>query len=146
MSNNSKPHQLLLIARAGLLVPPTPFVTNDPAAVRAFDAEHDGLIYKSISGIRSVVHRFGPAQMGRLDLLRHGPAQFQAFIPGNNVRVHTVGDQLFATRVRTEAVDYRYARRDGLSVEMEPADLPPAVATACLRVARDLGSCMLAST
>ncbi len=138
MSNNSKPHQLLLIARAGLIVPPT-LVTNDPAAVRAFDAEHDGLIYKSISGIRSVVRRFGQAQMERLDLLRHGPAQFQAFVPGNNVRVHTVGDQLFATRVRTEAVDYRYARRDGLLLEMEPTDLPPSVAAACQRVARDLG-------
>ena len=58
--------------------------------------------------------------MARLSLLRHGPAQFQSFIPGENVRVHTIGDQLFATRVRSEAVDYRYASREGRNVEMEP--------------------------
>ncbi len=138
MSNNSKPHQLQLIGSAGLLVPPT-MVTNDPDAVRAFRDEHGALIYKSISGIRSVVRRLEEAQMARLDLLRHGPAQFQAFVPGCNVRVHTVGEQLFATRILTEAVDYRYARRDGLEVQMEPAELPPAVATACLRIAADLG-------
>jgi len=50
--------------------------------------------------------------LARLHLLRHSPAQFQAFIPGDNVRVHTVGDQLFATRIHSEAVDYRYAGQD----------------------------------
>jgi len=70
--------------------------------------------------------------------LRHGPAQFHAFIPGENVRVHTVGDQLFATRVHSHAVDYRYAHRDGFDVEMEPTVLPPAIAQACLRIAREL--------
>lgn len=137
MSNNSKPHQLSLIGRAGLRVPPT-LVTNDPAAVREFQADHGDLIYKSISGVRSVVRRLDDAQMERLDLLRHGPAQFQAFVPGSNVRVHTVGEQLFATRIMTEAVDYRYARRDGHALTMEVAELPPAVAAACLRIAADL--------
>jgi glutathione synthase/RimK-type ligase-like ATP-grasp enzyme len=73
-----------------------------------------------------------------LPLLRHGPAQFQAFIPGTNVRVHTVGDELFATRVHSEVVDYRYAGREGGEVVMEPMTLPPAVAEACRQVARRL--------
>lgn len=137
MSNNSKPYQALLLTRAGFLVPPT-LVTSDPEAVRAFHAEQGEVIYKSASGIRSIVRRLGPTQFARLHLLRNGPAQFQAFIPGHNVRVHTVGDTLFATRVKSEAVDYRYARHDGLSVEMEPVELPPAVARACLRIAREL--------
>ena len=76
--------------------------------------------------------------MARLPLLRHGPAQFQSFIPGENVRVHTVGDQLFATRVHSEAVDYRYASREGRNVEMEPTIVPPAIAEACLRLAHQL--------
>ncbi len=137
MSNNSKPYQALLLVRAGFQVPPT-LVTSDPDAVRAFHAEHGEVIYKSASGVRSIVRRLGPEQLARLHLLRNGPAQFQAFIPGDNVRVHTVGDELFATRVKSDAVDYRYARRDGLSVEMEPAELPRAVARACLRIAREL--------
>lgn len=137
MSNNSKPYQVLLLVRAGFQVPPT-LVTSDPESVRAFHEEHGEVIYKSASGVRSIVRRLGPEQLARLHLLRNGPAQFQAFIPGHNVRVHTVGDELFATRVKSEAVDYRYARRDGLAVEMEPAELPRAVAGACLRIAREL--------
>lgn len=137
MSNNSKPYQSLLLRRSGLKVPAT-LVTSDPDAVRAFQAEHGDLIYKSASGIRSIVRRLGPDQLARLAFLRHGPAQFQAFVPGRNVRVHTVGDAVFATLIETEAVDYRYARRDGLDVAMRPTHLPPAVKDACLRASRDL--------
>ena len=137
MSNNSKPYQALLLRRAGLKVPAT-LVTSDPAAARAFQAEHGEVIYKSASGIRSIVRRLGPDQLARLAFLRDGPAQFQAFVPGRNVRVHTVGDAVFATLIETEAVDYRYAHLDGLDVAMTPVTLPAAVEAACLRAARDL--------
>jgi hypothetical protein len=137
MSNNSKPYQALLIRRAGLKVPTT-LVTSDPAAACAFQAEHGDVIYKSASGIRSIVRRVGETQQARLAFLRDGPAQFQAFVPGRNVRVHTVGNAVFATRIETEAVDYRYAHLDGLDVVMTAVTLPAAVKAACLRVARDL--------
>ena len=139
MSNNSKPYQALLVRQAGLLSPAT-VITNDPDEARAFIDELDGkVIYKSLSGIRSIVRQMQPETMDRLPFLRHGPAQFQAFIDGTNVRVHTVGDSVFATRVFTDAVDYRYARREGGTVEMEPAILPDEVSAACLRMARALG-------
>jgi glutathione synthase/RimK-type ligase-like ATP-grasp enzyme len=137
MSNNSKPYQALLIRRAGLCVPPT-LVTNDAATARSFYAAHGEVIYKSVSGVRSIVRRLGPDSFARLELLRDGPAQFQAYVPGDNVRVHTVGDRVFAVRVRSDAVDYRYAHRDGFTVEMEPAKLPRAIEQACLAIARDL--------
>jgi glutathione synthase/RimK-type ligase-like ATP-grasp enzyme len=137
MSNNSKPYQSLLLRRSGLEVPAT-LVSSDPEAVRAFQAEYRDVIYKSASGIRSIVRRLGPDQLARLAFLRDGPAQFQAFVPGRNVRVHTVGDAVFATLIETEAVDYRYARHDGVDVAMTPMTLPAAVADACLRAARDL--------
>jgi glutathione synthase/RimK-type ligase-like ATP-grasp enzyme len=138
LSNNSKAYQALLVRQCGLLTPPT-LVTNDPAAAHRFyeDCHHE-VIYKSLSGIRSIVRRLKPEQLVRLSLLRHGPAQLQSFIPGENVRVHTVGHQLFATRVHSEAVDYRYASREGRNVEMEPTVLPPAIAESCLRLARQL--------
>jgi glutathione synthase/RimK-type ligase-like ATP-grasp enzyme len=138
MSNNSKPLQGLLVCECGLKTPPT-LVTDDPYAARDFYEEFDGeVIYKSLSGIRSIVRRLGPDQLARLPLLRHGPAQLQAYIPGQNVRVHTVGEQVFATRVLSEAVDYRYAGRDRLSVQMTPASLPSDVTQSCLRLAREL--------
>ena len=74
MSNNSKPYQALLLQRAGLRVPPT-LVTNDPEAARAFYAAHGGMIYKSASGVRSIVRRLEPDGLARLELLRDGPAQ-----------------------------------------------------------------------
>lgn len=138
MSNNSKAYQALLVRQCGLLTPPT-LVTNDPVAAHRFYEDCQGeVIYKSLSGIRSIVRRLEPEQLVRLSLLRHGPAQFQSFIPGENVRVHTVGDQLFATRVYSEGVDYRYVRGEGGSVEMEPTILPPAVAESCVRLAHQL--------
>jgi len=138
MSNHSKAYQALLVRRSGLLTPPT-LVTSDPEAVRRFYEECRGeVIYKSLSGVRSIVRRMGAEQFARLPSLRHGPALFQAFVPGENVRVHTVGDQVFATRVYAEAVDYRYATREGRTVEMEPTVLPQDVAAACLRLAHQL--------
>src|SRR5206468_11534301 len=64
-----------------------------------------------------------------------GPAQFQAFVPGRNVRVHTVGERVFATRIESEAVDYRYAHLDGLTARLEPVALPPPLKAACLGLA-----------
>ena len=137
MSNNSKPYQALLLRRAGFKVPST-LITSDPAAAREFQAEVGDVIYKSASGVRSIVRRVGETQQARFEFLRDGPAQFQAFVEGRNVRVHTVGDAVFATRIETEAVDYRYAHLDGLDVAMTAVTLPEAVSAACVRVAHDL--------
>ena len=141
LSNNSKPYQALMISRTGFRVPTT-LVTSDPGAVRAFLAEHGDVIFKSASGVRSIVRRVGAGEIARLDLLRDGPAQFQAFVPGRNVRVHTVGEQIFATAIESDAVDYRYAHLDGKTTRLEPVDLPPAVGEACLRLARTFDSAL----
>jgi hypothetical protein len=134
MSNHSTPYQALAIRRSGLRTPRT-LITGDPAAAHAFYDECGGeVIFKSLSGARSVVRRMEPRDLERLPHLRHGPAQFQAYVPGDNIRVHAVGDTLFATRVRTAAVDYRYAGQQGASVDMEPATLPPAIAAACREI------------
>lgn len=135
-ANHSKPYQALHIRRCGLRTPLT-LITSDPEAACQFYEQCGGqVIYKSISGVRSIVRRMNAEQLRRLPFLVDGPAQFQAFIPGHNVRVHTVGDRWYAIRIRSEAVDYRYAQQERFSVEMEPTTLPVEVAAACLRVAR----------
>lgn len=139
LSNHSKPYQALAIRASGLQTPRT-LVTSDPAAARIFYEECGGdVIFKSIGGTRSVVRRMEPRDLDRLPYLRHGPAQFQAYVPGDNIRVHTVGEALFATRVRSGAVDYRYARHQGAEVEMEPTILPPTVASACRQLGLGAG-------
>lgn len=139
MSNNSKPYQALLIRQFGLQIPPT-LVTNDPAeAQRFYDEYHGDVIYKSTSGTRSIVRRLEPAQRSRFSLLRNGPAQFQLLIRGDDVRVHTIADRVFAVKIQSEAVDYRYASLEGGRVEMKPVVLPPEVETSCLQLAQHLG-------
>jgi glutathione synthase/RimK-type ligase-like ATP-grasp enzyme len=138
VSNNSKAYQALLVRECGLLTPPT-LITNDPEAVgRFYEHFQRQVVYKSLSGVRSIVRRLRPEHLERLHLLRHAPAQFQAFIPGDNVRVHTVGDRVFPSRVASEAVDYRYGGREGHDVAIEPTTVPAAVGEACLRLARRL--------
>jgi glutathione synthase/RimK-type ligase-like ATP-grasp enzyme len=137
-SNASKPLQLQLIGAAGLVVPET-LVTSDPEEVRAFRREHGRVIFKSTSGIRSIVRELDDLSATRLALLTALPVQFQALVPGVDVRVHVVGTEVFAAEIRTNAVDYRYAIRDGAAVSFAPALLPDIVAQRCVHVATALG-------
>lgn len=137
-SNGSKPYQAQLIARHGFLVPDT-IVTNDPERVREFQARHRRLIYKSASGMRSIVRVLTAADLDRLDRIRWCPTQFQAHIAGQDVRVHVVDRDTFATAIISDATDYRYASRDGGTTELRAMEFDDAVATRCVALARDLG-------
>jgi predicted ATP-grasp superfamily ATP-dependent carboligase len=137
-SNSSKPYQAQIIRRYGLEVPET-LVTSDPDAVLAFQRQHGRVIFKSISGVRSIVHTLDDKDHERLNLIRWCPTQFQEFIEGEDVRVHLVGSRVFATRIRSNAVDYRYAKQQvGEPAELEAFELPAAVAERCVALARGL--------
>lgn len=136
-SNVSKPFQAQLIQRCGFAVPPT-LVTNDAEAVRRFVGEHGRVIYKSISSVRSIVRELAPGRAGGLSRLRNLPTQFQARVAGTDVRVHVVGAEVFATSVRSDAVDYRYASRDGMEIELEASELPSEIRARCLALSREL--------
>jgi len=137
LSNASKPYQALFIRRHGFAIPETLLTTN-PDAARRFAARHQRVIYKSISSVRSVVQELTPQRLADVDLIRHLPTQFQALIPGPNIRVHVIGDRCLATELRSDAVDYRYASRAGATVSARPVTLPEAIARRCLALAMDL--------
>jgi len=138
-SNFSKPFQAQLIRRFGFEVPET-LITNDPELVRAFRARHQKIIYKSISGVRSIVQTFNDEDMARLDNIRWCPTQFQAFVEGTNVRVHTVGQKVFATAISTNATDYRYAQRQiGDHAELREVELSDELAEMCVKLSEGLG-------
>ena len=138
-SNNSKPYQAQLIRAQGFEVPET-LITNDPELVREFRARHGRIIYKSISGVRSIVQAFQDGDLERLNLIRWCPVQFQAFVEGTDVRVHVVGDQVFPTQVASTATDYRYARDQvGAAAELTATQLPAEVEAGCVRLAQALG-------
>ncbi|MCU1427289.1 MAG: RimK domain protein ATP-grasp [Actinomycetia bacterium] len=135
--NNSKPYQLALIAQCGLAVPDT-LVTTDPAAAAEFWARHGDVVYKSVSGVRSIVSRLGDTHRSRLDDVAHCPTQFQQYIAGTDVRVHVVGDDVFATEVASDADDYRYPDRAGSTTALASTSLPDDVARLCVAMASSM--------
>jgi hypothetical protein len=137
-SNASKPYQAQLIQEHGFKVPQT-VITNDPELVRAFYQEHGRVIYKSISGVRSIVQTLQQRDLERVDRVRWCPIQLQAYVEGLDVRVHVVSSEVFATAVRSTATDYRYATRDpGGTAELEAIDLPDDLAERCITLAKVL--------
>jgi glutathione synthase/RimK-type ligase-like ATP-grasp enzyme len=137
-SNSSKPYQARLIAAHGFAVPET-LITTDPEAAREFWLRHETVIYKSISGVRSVVARLTSEHLRRLELLCWCPTQFQEYVPGADFRVHVVGDEVFACEIASGADDYRYAGRSGATVTLRDCTLDAEVAERCLSLVHGLG-------
>ncbi len=137
-SNSSKPYQSRLIAPY-FEVPPT-IITNDPQDVRAFVREHGRVVYKSCSGVRSIVEEVDEDALARLAAIRWCPTQFQARVDGTNIRVHVVGDRTIATVASSAATDYRYAAQQvGSAADLDPFVLPAEVAQRCAALSRALG-------
>jgi glutathione synthase/RimK-type ligase-like ATP-grasp enzyme len=130
-SNGSKPFQMMRLAAAGFAVPEW-LATNDPGRASAFLRDcPDGAVVKSCSGLRSHVRRAGDDLIANL---RQGtaPVLLQRYVGGGEVRIHTVGEKAFATRIRCGALDYRF---DGEEVAFEAAEAPAALAERCRRFA-----------
>jgi glutathione synthase/RimK-type ligase-like ATP-grasp enzyme len=138
-SNMSKPYQAQAVLRHGFATPDT-LISDDPDEVIEFARHHDAVIYKSTSGIRSVVSRFDPdADRAKLGRLRWCPVQFQELLRGPDVRVHVVGEEVFAAIVHSDAVDYRYARQQvGTDARLSAHRLADDVAQRCVSLAREL--------
>ena len=97
-ANGSKPLQIQLIGEAGFLVPET-LVTSDETEAREFWRRHGRVVYKSASGVRSIVQELDERAAARLGRLEALPVQFQEFVPGIDVRVHVVGTRTFAADI-----------------------------------------------
>jgi glutathione synthase/RimK-type ligase-like ATP-grasp enzyme len=137
-SNNSKPYQAALIRAQGFAVPET-LITTDADAARRFWDEHRAVIYKSTSGVRSVVSRLTSVHLDRLEDVRWCPTQLQVWIAGRDFRAHVVGGEVFAVEVISSADDYRYAGRQGGSATLRACTLPCDVEDRCRRTAAALG-------
>ena len=134
-SNMSKTFQAQFITQVGFRRPIT-LVTNDQQEVQHFVTEHEHVVYKSLSSVRSIVQTLDNVKMKDLNNVRYLPTQFQTYVPGTNIRVHVVGDALFATEIKSQAVDYRYASREDLEVDMVSTTLPPHIEARCFDLSR----------
>jgi hypothetical protein len=136
-SNNSKPYQSRLIESQGLRTPET-LVTTDPEEALCFWERHGTVIYKSLSGVRSIVSRLTPGHRERITEVANCPTQFQQYISGVDVRVHVIGRQVFACEITSDADDYRYAGRCGADVEIHACELDGHIREQCLALSHRL--------
>jgi len=136
-SNASKPYQAQRILACGFDVPET-LITNDPDEARTFLARHGRVIYKSASGVRSVVRELAEVDLERLDDIRWCPVQFQEYVAGRDVRAHVVAGEVFATEVASDGIDYRYAPGEGGTTTLSETVLTDQVNDACRVLAESL--------
>jgi glutathione synthase/RimK-type ligase-like ATP-grasp enzyme len=136
-SNSSKPYQSLRISAHGFKTPET-LVTTSPEAARDFWKMHEKVIYKSVSGIRSIVSRLSNDHLGRFQDIANCPTQFQQYISGVDHRVHVIGSEVVASKVVSDADDYRYASREGRKIKIEATQVPDEIEQRCRNLASDL--------
>ncbi|HET7833370.1 MAG TPA: ATP-grasp domain-containing protein [Gallionella sp.] len=132
-TNNSKPFQLSLIKQAGFKIPET-LITNDAEQAREFLDRHHDVVFKSISGQRSIVEQVAATHREFLEDVKWCSTLFQKVVPGNNYRVHVLKDEIFAVRIESDKLDYRYG-----NTTMVAEQLPSDIAERCRKLAADLG-------
>jgi glutathione synthase/RimK-type ligase-like ATP-grasp enzyme len=132
-SNASKPYQLELIRRQGFHVPQT-LLTTDPERALAFQQKHRRIIFKSISGWRSIVRQLRDEDIGSLDDVDCCPTQFQEYIEGTDYRLQVLGGDVFGYKICSSGDDYRYSG----DVVMEEVRLDEDVEGICKRLCEAL--------
>jgi glutathione synthase/RimK-type ligase-like ATP-grasp enzyme len=133
-SNASKPLQMMELRQAGFVVPAW-VATNRLDVVETFARGcANGVIYKAASGLRSRVRRLDDDLVQRLSA-GTSASVVQAFIPGRDVRVHTVADRAFATEMVSDAVDYRFES----STQYRATSIDPRIARLCCATGRAAG-------
>jgi len=131
-SNLSKPWQLEQI-KQWFDVPRT-LVTTDPDEAHAFATSFPAVIVKSVSGVRSIVRQLTDERLSALDAVANCPTLLQQCIVGTDVRVHVIGDFVYATEVTSEETDYRY---DPTSRHRH-VDLPDDIVRRCVELSEHL--------
>ncbi len=134
--HQEKPRQLAVVAKLGVLIPPT-YVGNDPVAVREFCQQYSQVIFKPVTG-GDFAHLITAEHLsdGHLDRsLRQSPVTLQRFIKGTNIRSYVVGDEVFSAEIQSEHTDFR---TDG-GIKLEVVELPEQIKQQALAIKAALG-------
>lgn len=138
-SNNSKPYQTQIASQYGFLIPET-LITNIPSVVETFWEMYPEIIYKSLSGMRSIVKKMDKTDWEKIHKIKNCPVQFQRRIEGYDVRVHVIGELSVVTRISTSSTDYRYVdAANGEFTLLEPYSLQPEIIDKCIALSKVLG-------
>jgi glutathione synthase/RimK-type ligase-like ATP-grasp enzyme len=138
-SNQSKPFQAWQLGHLDLSVPCTLVTDSLSEAKRFYERWNRQVIYKSAGGGFIGTRRLTEETLSGLFSKPGAPVQLQELVSGTDIRVHVVGDQLFATRILSDAIDYRFPRPGCAPLRMESAALPRTVSSTCIRVSKLFG-------
>jgi len=136
-----KPFQLHALRSLGAQVPRT-LVSNDPEQVRAFHAELQDVIYKPVMG-GALTRPLDEEALARLDGVRQSPVIFQERVPGEDVRVVLVGEDVVSCAAIVTPEQHLDFRADPVYSSGQAAyrevRLPAQVEELCRRAARLCG-------
>jgi hypothetical protein len=135
-SNSSKPYQLSLIQH--FFAVPETLLTNEISAVQQFKNTNTDIIYKSASSVRSIVRSINNEEQISWQKIKYCPTLFQKKLNGHNYRVHVVGTEVFAIKVESPTVDYRYSSKEGEETKLIPVELEKGIAKKCIALAKAL--------
>lgn len=127
-------HTTLFGSLTGWQIPRSCLTNNAERAMKFITSCPAGVIFKGTSGVKTWATLYDAARhRERLPLLPQCPVLFQEYIQGPDVRIHIVGEQLFAELIESPQPDYRISRSNTFS----PLQIPDEIAKGCLAIARD---------
>lgn len=134
--------QLRAAARAGLRIPAT-LISQEPARIRSFCAQHPGAIIKPVATPRGVELAMTAVVSQELldsdEVLALTPAIYQECIPGErHLRISVVGDRCDAALIEARDLDWRY----DLNVPVRPSPLDRNLEERLRATLRELGLVM----
>lgn len=121
-------HAVSLATLAGWQIPRS-CLTNNPTQARNFiNACSEDVIFKGASSKKTWATLYKKEiHDHQLSALQTAPVLFQERINGPDVRVHVVGDQLFAEAIESDDLDYRISKEN----RYNELSLPDAIAKGC---------------
>lgn len=110
-----KPYQWTIAHRVGLHLPRT-LVTTDPDAARTFiESSHPSkVVFKAfLAAINEwrETRLIQAEDLERLDLVRYAPVIFQEYVPGVDLRITMIGNEIFAAEIDARNTSYEVDMR-----------------------------------
>jgi len=139
-SNFSKFYHAVALARPRGWQIPRSCLTNQADVAKTFiESCGENVIFKGASGMKTWATPYDPRKHNdRLSLLSTSPVLFQERIEGPDVRVHVVGDRVFAEMIESEEMDYRTTRNNRYHAIVAPEP----IGSGCVDLAHEM-SCPL---
>lgn len=136
-----KPFQLHALRRAGARVPKT-LISNDPEAIRAFHAQVKDVIFKPVMG-GALTRALDEEALANLDAVTTAPVIFQERVPGDDLRIMLVGEEIVSCVAIVTPEQHLDFRGDDVyssgGAEYREVELPDAVKRQCVHAARRCG-------